>query len=238
MKNRETLFVTYNQLADLLGLKENSIRKIYEKDPSEEILYIFHDDDKYAIEYSDNAQVIHKKFNNLSNLNKEIEYLTKMISSGLQVSHSSAVEYLFGYKLYEEQKKMIDSCFSNISNAHQPCWKRQSGATTCAMLEALYLSMLYGKTIVFMNNDFMAQGSLIERINCLLNEKRISYSNPSKNRIYFPYSNGTITFITPIGFNKINGINIDKIITDNLNAFTIDNCELDSYTIRFYRTMD
>ena len=233
MKNRETLFATYNQLANLLGLKENSIRKIYEKDPGEEVLYIFHDDEQYAKEYGEGAQIIRKRFdNNILNKDKDIEHLSKAISAGLKVSHSSAVEYLFDFELNERQKGMIDTCFMDCSDS--TCWERQSGATTCAMFEALYLSMVYGKTIVFMNDNFLEQESLIERITSYLNDKRISYSSFENSLKFKSNIEGTILFITKSKLNKLKGLSFDKIIGDNLDS--PNRKELERYNVRLYRT--
>jgi len=53
LKRRGAIFITYEYLANLLGLQSNSIRAI-ELDPLQERFYIIHDDSNFAKDIAEN----------------------------------------------------------------------------------------------------------------------------------------------------------------------------------------
>ena len=161
MKNRGDISISYNELAKLLGLEENSIRKIYEKDPGEEVLHVLHDDSRYSFELGKGAVPPSKRFDALSTLDHS-EYMRKCIMSGLKVNPSSIIEYIFGIQLYPYQKEALNLCESAISKRHY--WDRQNGATTCAIYEAIYLSYFCQKHLFILNNNMEQQTAFIKRI--------------------------------------------------------------------------
>ena len=232
MKSRGLIKLSYNDLSTLLNLKENSIRKVFEKDQGDEELYILHDDVDCSIDYTDFSKIVEKKFN--KHLNKT-SLIKDLILSGLEIDPSDVIQYIFGLELYPKQKKIINRCLLTFPSTKFNHFDRGEGATVCSIFEAIFLSLFCDKKVTFVVDTDAERMFLIN--NFLKYLENIEY-NYCKLTNEIKFGKGIIHFqISRFIDSRFFSIKADNLIGDNLknNMDIIGKTKL-GCVISFYNT--
>ena len=215
MKSREVCELTYNQLAQLLKLEENSIRKVYEEDQGEEILYILHDDKRTCIDYPNENKILKRSLD----LKQDFDFMGKNILAAFGIKSEDFNKYLkdylitaeqvFNIKLQGYQVKPINDW--NKTGVRKYNWPRRSGSSYCAAIDALFSASCGKLDVMYLSatrNESVDHFKMAERI---LKKTSIEYTMDNNSIIF---SNGYLVAFRPNNIDQ-NGTQFNKMIFDN-----------------------
>jgi len=231
MKTRGISKLTYNQLAQLLKLEENSIRKIYEKDQGEEVLYILHDDKENSILYNEGMAIMQKNLDLKQDFNLMIKSKLECLGFDVKDFDRYFPEKVFNVKLLEHQLKSINDW--NKTGIRKYNWLRRSGSSYCAAIDALFSAYCGKLDVLYLSATRNESTDHLRMAEGILKNTAIEYTIDNDS-IIFP--NGCSILFRSNSIDP-NGLQFSKMIFDNcdINRRIIHNrCKI----IREYTTYE